>query len=182
MPFTFDEIEMLPGVVAITPRVFTDSRGQFMETYHKNAFSEGGIIDEFVQDNHSVSQKGTVRGIHFQNQPYAQAKLVRVTRGAAFDIAVDIRPDSPTYLQWYGVELTADNGKMLYIPKGFGHAFQALEDYTEVQYKCSAEYNPRAEGGIRWDDPSVGIEWPLSEVGQVQLSGRDASLPLSDEL
>ncbi len=180
MPFSFLPTE-LPDVILIEPRVFGDERGFFMESYKESEFGAAGIGEAFVQDNHSVSSKGTLRGIHYQLPPHAQGKLVRVTAGAAFDVAVDLRRSSNTFGRWAGYEISAENHRMLYIPPGFGHAFLALEDGTHFQYKCSAEYNREAEAGVRWDDPELGIDWPsagLGPGGVPVVSDKDAALPL----
>ena len=178
MPFSFSETE-LPGLVIVTPRVFPDDRGFFIETYKESDFRKAGIAERFVQDNHSRSSKGTLRGLHFQRSPYAQGKLVRASRGRLWDVAVDLRPDSPTYRRWLGVELSEDNRVMFYIPAGFAHGFVALEDGTELQYKCTAEYDAASDGGVRWDDPELAIRWPITDV---LVSAKDAALPYLKEL
>ena len=168
---------MLDGVVHLTPKRFGDHRGFFAETFSKRAYSDVGIGAPFVQDNHSLSaQVGTVRGLHFQAPPHAQAKLVRCGRGAIFDVAVDIRIGSPTWGQWVGFELRADNGAQLYIPAGFAHGFVTLLPDSEIVYKCSDYYAPETEGALRWDDPDIGIKWPLTSAPV--LSGKDATAPL----
>jgi len=150
----------LDGVVIIEPRAFSDNRGWFVETYHKAVFKNNGLDYAFVQDNHSYSaNKGTVRALHLQNPPYAQAKLVRCVRGAIFDVAVDLRKNSPTYKEWMGVELTSDNRKMLMIPGGFAHGFVTLCDDTEVCYKVDNPYHKESEVGIIYNDPDIGIDW-----------------------
>lgn len=150
----------LPGVCIIEPQVFMDNRGWFVETYAANKFSEIGIDSVFVQDNQSLSaEKGTLRGLHFQNNPMAQTKLVRCTRGKILDIAVDIRKGSPYYGQWVSVELTSDNFRQLYIPKGFAHAFLTLTDDVEVQYKVDNYYSKECDRGIRYNDPDIGVDW-----------------------
>jgi len=152
----------LDGVIEVTPKDFGDNRGWFVETYNKKVFDQAGVMYNFVQDNHSYSaQKGTVRALHLQNAPYAQSKLVRCVRGAIFDVAVDLRPDSPTYKQWVGIELTAENKKMLMIPRGFAHGFVTLQDDTEVCYKVDNHYNKESEVGIIYNDPDIGIEWNI---------------------
>lgn len=161
----------IPGPMLIEPRVFGDERGFFMETWNATAFREVGIDAQFVQDNQSRSQKGVLRGMHFQN-PGAQGKLVRVTSGAVFDVVVDMRRTSPRFGQWYGVELTADNRRMLWVPEGFAHGFLTLADDTDFLYKCTAPYAPQHERTLAWDDPAVGIEWPLD--GEPILSEKDA--------
>ncbi|MEN8832585.1 MAG: dTDP-4-dehydrorhamnose 3,5-epimerase [Pacificibacter sp.] len=171
------ELTSLSGVVLLTPRRFGDHRGFFAETYSHRAYSEVGIDINFVQDNHSLSSEvGTVRGLHFQAPPAAQAKLVRCGRGAIFDVAVDIRKGSPTYGQWVGYELSADNGAQLFIPAGFAHGFATLKPDSEIVYKCSDYYAPQTEGAVRWDDPAIGIDWPLS--CDPILSDKDAVAPL----
>ena len=149
----------LPGVLIIEPRVFGDARGFFMETWNAGAFVAAGLDLAFVQDNHSRSQKGVLRGLHFQN-PGPQGKLVRVTSGAVFDVAVDLRASSPTFGRWTGVELSADNKRMFWVPEGFAHGFLTLEDNTDFLYKCTAPYAPHSEHTLAWDDPAVGIDWP----------------------
>ena len=158
-----------------------DHRGFFAETYSRSKYSELGIDVEFVQDNHSLSREvGTLRGLHFQAPPHAQAKLVRCGRGAIFDVAVDIRRGSPTYGQWKGYELTAQNGEQLYIPVGFAHGFVTLEPDSEIFYKCSDYYAPKTEGAILWNDPDIGIDWPTE--AEPILSEKDAVAPLLSEL
>ena len=166
----------LPGVFIIEPQVFGDHRGYFMETYSTITFAEIGILNTFVQDNQSfTAQKGTLRGIHFQNAPMAQAKLVRVTRGAALDVAVDLRKGSPSYLKWVGVELSAQNKLMLFIPRGFGHGFLTLTDDVEFLYKVDNLYSREYDCGIRFDDPAIGVDWGIDAP---ILSGKDAAAPL----
>lgn len=162
----------LPGVLIIEPRVFGDARGFFMETWNAAGFAAAGLDLAFVQDNHSRSQKGVLRGLHFQN-PGPQGKLVRVTKGAVFDVAVDLRQSSPTFGQWTGVELSADNKRMFWVPEGFAHGFLTLEDDTDFLYKCTAPYAPQSEHTLAWDDPTVGIQWP--DIGMAPLvSEKDA--------
>ena len=173
MPFDFQPAG-LSGLVIVTPAVFSDSRGTFFETYKRSGFVAAGIAEEFNQDNQSISRKGTLRGLHFQRPAHAQAKLVQVARGAAWDVAVDLRKGFPTYLKWFGLELSSQNSLMLYVPAGFAHGFLALEDDTVFAYKCSLEYNRESEGGIRWDDPDINISWPAE---QIEVSEKDASLP-----
>ena len=152
---------LLPGLILIEPRVFTDERGYFFESWSQAKADELiGRVD-FIQDNESKSVKGTLRGLHYQREPFAQAKLVRVIEGSVFDVAVDIRPGSATYGQWYGAELTGENKCQLYIPKGFAHGFLVLSDTAIFSYKVDAPWNRESEGAIRWDDPSIGIEWPM---------------------
>jgi dTDP-4-dehydrorhamnose 3,5-epimerase len=173
--FTVTETK-IPDVLLIEPKVFGDARGYFMETYNKVDFAELGITCDFVQDNQSSSKKGVLRGLHFQKQ-YPQAKLVRVTKGEVFDVAVDIRPNSQTYGMYVGVILTAEKKNMLFIPRGFAHGFLVLSDEAEFTYKCDEYYHPEDEGGIRWDDSSIGIEWP--KVGmEYCMSEKDLSLSI----
>lgn len=152
----------IPEVFVIVPDVFRDNRGYFFESYNREKFREMGISLEFIQDNQSFSQKDVLRGLHFQFEPHAQGKLVRVISGAVFDVAVDIRKGSPTFSQWVGAELTAENNHMLWLPPGFAHGFLTLENNTIFTYKCTGAYNKAAEGIIRWDDPDIGIDWGLS--------------------
>lgn len=167
----------LPGVIVITPARFGDHRGFFSESYSAKAFAEHGIPTQFVQDNHSLSMtQATIRGLHFQAPPHAQAKLVRCVRGVLFDVAVDIRKGSPTYGQWFGVELSFENGKQLLVPAGFAHGFVTRAPETEIIYKCSDYYAQETEGAIAWDDPQVGIDWGLGDSAPV-LSDKDANAP-----
>lgn len=171
----------LPGVVILTPQRFGDERGWFSETWNASRMAAAGLDVGFVQDNHSMSATvGTLRGLHYQRPPHAQDKLVRCTRGAIFDVAVDIRKGSPTYGHWVGVELTATNGRQLLVPKGFLHGFVTRLPDTEVQYKCSDLYAPDCDGAIRWDDPTIGIDWGLS--ADPVLSAKDRVAPLLAEL
>ncbi len=167
----------LKGCFIIEPDVFGDNRGWFMESFSKAKFEEAGIVfdGDLVQDNHSFSEKkGTLRGIHFQRDPFAQTKIVRCTRGSLFDVAVDLRKDSPTYMQWFGIELSADNKKQLYVPRGFGHGFVTLEDNVEIQYKTDNYYDFESDGGIIYNDPVIGIEWPIDI--ELVLSEKDKNL------
>lgn len=157
----------IEGLCVIKPTVFEDNRGFFMETYNKNDFKEIGIDTEFVQDNQSKSTKGVLRGLHFQKQ-FPQAKLVRVIKGAVYDVAVDLREGSETYGKYYGVTLTEENKLQFFIPKGFAHGFLVLSDEAEFAYKCNDFYHPGDEGGIAWNDEKIGIEWPLEEVGGIE--------------
>lgn len=169
----------LKDAYIVKPSVHQDNRGFFLESYSQKKFAELGINTTFVQDNHSLSmQKGVVRGLHFQNPPHAQAKLVRVTRGAVYDVIVDLRTASPTFGLWEGFELSASNFLLLFIPRGFAHGFCTLEPNTEFQYKNDALYAPASEGGIRWDDPGLNIDWPVKNP---ILSGKDASLLFFNE-
>ena len=149
----------IEGLYIIEPQVFGDSRGYFMETYSKRDMEEAGLNMEFVQDNQSMSVKGVLRGLHFQKE-HPQGKLVRVIKGRVFDVAVDLRKDSATYGKWYGVELTEDNKKQFYISEGFAHGFLVLSDTAEFCYKCTDFYHPGDEGGLAWNDPAIGIQWP----------------------
>jgi len=166
----------LPGVFILEPQVFGDHRGWFVETYSAVKFSEMGIDTVFIQDNHSFSaQKGTLRGLHFQNNPMAQTKLVRCTKGKILDVAVDIRKGSPHFGEWISVELTAENYRQLYIPQGFAHAFLTLTDDVEVQYKVDAYYSKECDRGIRYNDPDIGVEW--GDIDPV-LSDKDKTSPM----
>lgn len=165
----------LPGVLILTPARHGDARGFFSESWNKQRMAEAGLRYDFVQDNHSMSaQVGTVRGLHFQSPPHAQDKLVRCGRGALFDVAVDIRKGSPTYGQWFGIELSFENGKQLLVPAGFLHGFMTLTPETEIIYKCTDYYAPECDGAVRWD--SCGIDWPLADISPV-LSEKDAAAP-----
>lgn len=174
MPFEFKDTPQ-KGVKIIQPRVFGDARGFFMETYKKSDFVKAGITEDFVQDNHSHSSKGVLRGIHFQTGSFAQGKLARCIKGAVWDVAVDLRADSVTFGQWYGIELTEENMTMLYIPPGFGHGFVTLKDKTHFLYKCTSEYNQESDSGIIWNDSDINIEWPIKE--NISLSDKDTALP-----
>ena len=177
----------LPDVVIIEPAVFGDERGWFMESFNAPRFaSELAKLGlpaprPFVQDNHSCSQAGVLRGLHFQRPPHAQGKLVRVTQGAAFDVAVDIRMDSPTFGQWVGVELSAENHRQMWIPEGFAHGFLALRDHTHFLYKTTDVYAKDCEGAVRWDDPTIGIVWPLGPLAP-NLAPKDAQAPTLDQI
>ena len=162
----------IEGVLIIEPRVFGDERGFFMETWNEAAFREAGIDLNFVQDNHSRSQKGVLRGLHFQN-PGPQGKLVRVANGAVFDVAVDLRAGSRTFGKWVGVELSAENKRMFWVPEGFAHGFLTLSDDTDFLYKCTAPYAPQSEHTLAWDDPAVGIDWPVEGFDPI-ISAKDA--------
>lgn len=169
----------IPGPLILEPRVFGDDRGFFMESWNAQAFAKAGLDLTFVQDNHSRSQKGVLRGMHFQN-PGPQGKLVRVVRGAVFDVVVDLRRSSPTFGKWTGVVLSAENKRMFWVPEGFAHGFLTLEDDTDFLYKCTAPYAPQHEASLAWDDPAVGIEWPLDGI-EPKLSAKDAvGVPLAD--
>lgn len=178
MPFEFKRLE-IPDVILIKPRVFEDERGFFMETYKKSDFDKAGIKGEFVQDNHSKSKYGVLRGLHFQREPYAQAKIVRCIRGVIYDVAVDLRRNSPTFRKWVGVILSEHNKYQLYIPRGFAHGFLVLSDEAEVVYKVDNIYAPDYEGGIIWNDPDVNIQWPIDEP---IVSKKDGRWPTLKEL
>lgn len=164
----------LAGVYIIEPDVYGDDRGFFFESYNAEKFADMGIDTVFLQDNHSFSQKGVLRGLHFQLPPFPMMKLVRCTRGKLWDVAVDVRKDSPSYLQWFGIELSAENKKMLYVPEGCVHGFYALED-CELLYKVSHTFKKELDGAVAWNDPAFGITWPL--VGEPILSEKDQSAP-----
>lgn len=162
------------GLMVFEPRVFEDERGAFFESFNEAEFREAtGFVGSFVQDNHSISRKGVLRGLHYQLPPHAQGKLVRVVAGTAFDVAVDIREGSPTFGRWAGVRLSAANRKQFWIPAGFAHGFLALEDGTEFLYKTTDFWHAGSERSIRWDDPEIGVEWPLE--GLPVVSGKDAA-------
>lgn len=163
----------IPGLCLIEPAVHGDSRGYFMETYNQRDMQEAGLDMVFVQDNQSMSVKGVLRGLHYQKN-FPQGKLVRVVRGAVYDVAVDLRKNSPTYKQWYGVELSAENKKQFYIPEGFAHGFLVLSDEAEFCYKVTDFWHPNDEGGLLWNDPDIGVEWPLDQIdGEPLLSDKD---------
>lgn len=162
----------ISGIYIISPKVFGDSRGYFMETYNYSAFKNSGLDMDFVQDNQSKSRKGVLRGLHFQRN-HPQGKLVRVIKGEVFDVAVDLRKDSASYGKWFGITLSDENKKQLYIPKGFAHGFFVLSDEAEFVYKCTDFYHPEDEGGIIWNDPDIGIEWPIKDIDEVILSEKD---------
>ncbi len=169
----------IAGPVIIEPRVFGDDRGFFMESWNARAFAEAGLDLDFVQDNHSRSARGVLRGLHFQN-PNPQGKLVRVTAGRAWDVAVDIRRSSPTFGQWVGVELSAENKRIFWVPPGFAHGFVALEDGTDFLYKCTTPYDPANEHSLLWNDPTVAVDWPIEGL-EPQLSAKDiAGKPLQE--
>lgn len=176
----------IPDIVIIEPAVFTDDRGWFMESFNEERFNKElkalGLpaAKPFVQDNHSSSKRSVLRGLHYQAEPFAQGKLVRVVEGAAFDVAVDIRKSSPTYLKWVGVELSSANKKMLWIPEGFAHGFLALEDDTQFLYKTTNYYKRESEASLLWSDADIGIKWP--EIGPIIISQKDEEAPLSISL
>lgn len=169
--FVFNKTK-LNGVYIIEPKIFRDERGYFMEIYNKEQFSEAGLNMNFVQDNESRSTKGVLRGLHFQKK-HSQGKLVRVTKGEVFDVAVDLRYGSPTYGKWEGVVLSEENKKQFYIPKGFAHGFLVLSDEAIFNYKCTDYYAPNYEGGIIWNDSNINIKWPLDNIDNVILSDKD---------
>ena len=178
MPFAFHETS-LPGVVVIEPTVFDDQRGFFMETYKRSDFAAAGIAVDFVQENHSRSVQGTLRGLHGQRPPKAQGKLVRAVEGEVFDVAVDIRRDSRTFGQWASVSLSAANRRSVFIPAGYAHGFCVLSPEAQVIYKTTEEYAPELEYGVRWDDPTLNIPWPIVTP---RLSPRDSRWPLLSEI
>lgn len=168
----------IKGLLILEPKVFGDDRGWFMESFNQKKFEQelekrGLEIPKFVQDNHSYSQKGVLRGLHYQLSPHAQGKLVRVVQGRAWDVAVDIRQNSPTFGQWVGIELTGENHKQFWIPEGFAHGFVALEDNTQFLYKTTNYYDKESEGAIMWNDPTIAIEWPLNNIHEVLVSEKD---------
>ncbi len=163
----------LKDVFVLEPKVFGDDRGFFLETWNKQNFSDAGFDLNFVQDNHSRSARGILRGLHYQTE-HTQGKLVRVTSGAVFDVAVDLRKDSPSLGKWFGITLDAKEHKMLWVPPGFAHGFYVMSEYADFLYKCTDVYDPTSEVTLAWDDPTVGIEWPVPSGEQPQLSGKDA--------
>jgi len=167
----------IEGLLIIEPRVLSDQRGYFFESYHEERLAAAGIRQHFVQDNQSRSDYGVIRGLHFQRAPYAQTKLVRVVQGSIFDVALDLRKDSPTFGKWFGLELSAENFRQLLIPKGFAHGFSVLSETAVVYYKCDSYYNRDAEGGIRFDDPDLRINWQIPEKNRI-ISDKDNLLPL----
>lgn len=166
----------IEGLKVIEPKVFGDDRGYFFESYNYNDYAAAGITEQFVQDNQSASKKGVLRGLHFQKE-FPQDKLVRVIRGEVFDVAVDLRKDSKTYGKWFGVVLSEENKKQFFIPKNFAHGFLVLSDYAEFAYKCTDFYHPNDEGGLIWNDPDIGIEWPLQEGVELIMSDKDQKWP-----
>ena len=178
MPFTFTHAS-LPGVIVIEPAVFADGRGFFMETYKKSEFVAGGLGVEFVQENHSKSVRGTLRGLHLQHPPRAQGKLVRAIAGEIFDVAADIRKGSPTFGKWTATVLSEDNRRSLYIPEGYAHGFCVMSAEAQVVYKTTSEYAPDLERGVRWDDPLLAIPWPIENP---ILSPRDSKWPALQDL
>ena len=179
MPFDFQPLD-IPGLVLVRPRVFADARGSFMESWRRDEFERAGIRAEFIQDNVAVStQRGVLRGLHFQRDPNSQAKLVRCVQGRVFDVAVDLRPGSPTRGKYVAVELGEESPALLFVPRGFAHGYVTLTGQAVVEYKVDAPYSPAAEGGVAWDDPALGIAWPVKEP---LLSDRDRAWPLFLEL
>lgn len=173
MPFEFFP-QAIADLVLIKPRVFPDGRGFFLETYKESDFRTAGIVASFRQSNHSRSTAGVLRGLHYQLPPYEQGKLVRVVSGTIWDVAVDMRPDSPSFGKWVGVELSGENYHLFWIPGGFAHGFVTLTDDVHLEYQCTNEYCKEAEAGVRWDDPQLAIDWPLKDV---LVSEKDAILP-----
>jgi len=178
MPFYFENTK-IPGVILIKPKIFGDERGFFLEIYKKDEFEKAGIYDSFIQDNHSKSKKGVIRGIHFQSGEYAQSKLIRCIKGSLWDVAVDLRKTSPTFGKYFNVELSDKNKYMLYIPKGCGHGFAALTEEVEMEYKNDNLYSPENESGIIWNDPIINIEWPFKDP---ILSEKDKKLKTFNDL
>ena len=178
----------IPDVVIIEPSIFSDERGWFMESFNEQRFHNEltklglSIPNAFVQDNHSCSNKGVLRGLHYQTAPYAQGKLVRVTQGSAFDVAVDIRSDSPTFGKWVGVELSDENHKQLWIPEGFAHGFLTLEDNTHFLYKTTNYYSKQCERSIAWNDPTLSIQWPSSQIKNIIVSQKDQTATYFEDL
>lgn len=171
----------IEGLVIIHPQVFGDDRGYFMESYNQAVFNEAGLDMVFVQDNESKSKKGVLRGLHFQRK-FSQGKLVRCTEGAVWDVGVDLRKGSATYGQWAGVTLSDENNTMFYIPEGFAHGFVVLSDIAKFNYKCTNPYAPEYDGGIRWNDPDVGVEWPIEGLGELTLSDKDTKQPFLKDI
>ena len=170
----------ITGIWLLTPKVHADARGQFVESFQKNRFAEQtGLSVDFIQDNEVVSEHGIVRGLHLQNNPHGQAKLIRVVLGKIYDVAVDLRADSSTYGKWFGVELSAENQTQLFLPKGFAHGYSVLSEMAIVQYKVDSPYNPQAEKGVRYNDPDLGIDW---QVDNPKLSEKDLKLPFLKDL
>ena len=173
--FTFEKTE-IEGVIVATPHMFGDERGLLKKTYEKNIFAENGIVFTAIEELETTSKKGVLRGIHMQTK-HSQGKLMRVVRGAIYDVAVDMRPGSATFGSWFGITLSEENKKMVYIPEGFAHGFLALEDDTLFSYLCGDRYDPESDGGIRWDDPHLAVSWPLDRVEHLIISDKDAALP-----
>ena len=172
----------LPGLFIIEPRIFGDARGHFLESYRKDLFAANGISEDFVQDNQSLSGKGILRGLHFQAPPHAQGKLVRVLQGRVLDVVVDLRRSSRTYGRWFSLELSPEKATMFYIPPGFAHGFLTLEDQTIFAYQCTNYYQPTSEGGLRWDDPGLAIDWAWKDPHHPPLvSAKDQILPYFED-
>ncbi len=178
MPFNFMRLK-IPEVILVEPQVFPDERGFFMESFKESIFKENGINTKFVQDNHSHSIKGTLRGLHYQKNPSAQAKLVTALKGEIFDVAVDIRKGSPTYGKWVGEILSEKNHKLLYVPQGFAHGFCVLSEEADVTYKANNEYSPETDRGLLWNDPEVGVKWPIEKP---ITSKKDEQQPLLENI
>lgn len=177
MPFSFEPL-ILEGLILIKPKVFADERGYFMELFKRSSMELGGIKADFVQDNLSHSQKGTVRGLHYQKKPMLQGKLVTCLRGTVYDVAVDIRVGSPNFGKWVSVELSEENHHLFWIPEGFAHGFMVLSEEALVLYKVSgSEYSVEHDAGIRWDDPDLNIDWPMKDISQLIISEKDEHLP-----
>lgn len=174
MDFSKTPIE---GLLVLTPQIFTDNRGYFCESYNRRTLSEAGITAEFVQDNESFSAQNTLRGLHFQKPPFAQAKLVRVLEGTVWDVAVDLRHASPTFGQWFGVELSGENKKQFFIPRGFAHGFSVLSPTAKFAYKCDNYYNKASEGAVRFDDPELAVDWKI-DLSKAVLSEKDLQNPV----
>ncbi|HPM43277.1 MAG: dTDP-4-dehydrorhamnose 3,5-epimerase [Spirochaetota bacterium] len=174
MPSAFKKLE-IEGLILVEPVAFHDERGFFLESFKESEFAAAGITERFVQDNHSLSARNVIRGLHYQKEPSAQGKLVRVIKGRAWDVAVDLRPGSLSFGKWLGMELSEENRLMLYIPPGFAHGFAALSDEVHLLYKCTREYDPALDAGIRWDDPDLAVKWPVENP---ILSSKDRNLPL----
>lgn len=174
MPSAFKKLK-IEGLILVEPVVFHDERGFFLESFKESEFMAAGITERFVQDNHSLSARNVIRGLHYQKEPGAQGKLVRVIKGRAWDVAVDLRPGSLSFGKWLGMELSEENRLMLYIPPGFAHGFAAMSEEVHLLYKCTREYDPILDAGIRWDDPELAVRWP---VGNPILSSKDRNLPL----
>jgi dTDP-4-dehydrorhamnose 3,5-epimerase len=173
MPFVSTELD---GAFLFEPMVFEDERGFFFESYNEQVFTANSISSRFVQDNQSLSKKAVIRGLHYQLEPFAQSKLVRVLQGSIFDVMVDIRKGSPAFGKWIGFELSSENKKQLFVPKGFAHGFSVLTETAEVMYKCDQFYHRDSEAGIRFDDPALGIDWKIAK-GQEIVSSKDCQLP-----
>ncbi len=178
MPFEFEETK-IPDVKVIKPQVFGDERGFFMETYVREDFEEAGIEGEFIQDNHSRSEYGVLRGLHFQKGKYSQAKIVQAVKGVVYDVAVDLREESSTFGEYVGIILSEYNKKQLYVPRGFAHGFCVLSDSADIVYKVDNDYAPDQEAGVMWNDPTIGVDWPIEDP---KLSEKDTDWPTLDEL